>query len=173
MKRDCFLTHGFGEESLRYVLAHRHYKRGLNEEEFCKNCKKNIERQSCFRWGLGTTADSAGCGATAFNAPEVLVPCSRHPVDWSSLPVLGLYNLDGFPILIKKFAIDLDVLVDSCFKFHQHIANVVQKAGTGTSAECGSMGPLSVSDQEALSGKRTSSAVRIEALAGNTPGTGN
>ena len=50
-------------------------------------------------------------------------------MDLSNLLTPYMYYLNGIPIPVKDSAIDLGINIDSTLKFHQHIHNVVQKAG--------------------------------------------
>ena len=89
----------------------------MNDMAICQRDIDCLHRVSS-SWGL--TMNIAKCAVLRFN---------RRTVDWSALPISGQYKLGGRPIPTKESAVDLGILVDSSLKFHQHIANVVQKAG--------------------------------------------
>lgn len=69
-------------------------------------------------WGLSMNSDKC-----------VLLRFCRRPILWENIDHTGQYLLDGSPIPMKDSASDLGVLIDTSLKFHQHIANIVHKAG--------------------------------------------
>ena len=59
----------------------------------------------------------------------VVLRFQRRQVDWEALGITGLYYMDSTPIPVRDTAVDLGITLDSSLKFHQHIANIVNKAG--------------------------------------------
>ena len=84
------------------------------------SCQRDIDRlhKGALSWGLFMNTNKC-----------VVVKFHWQPMDSSGLPSSGMYYLNDIPIPVKDSAVDLEVHVDSTLKFHQHIHNIVQKAG--------------------------------------------
>lgn len=83
-------------------------------------CQRDINHLHKVASSWGLSMNISKCAVLRF---------TRRPVDWTALPFSGQYFLNTSPIPIKDSAVDLGVTIDLSLKFHQHIANIVQKAG--------------------------------------------
>lgn len=120
-----FLTHNissrtkiFADDLKLYISVETN---SLHAVQFnMASCQRDIDslHKVASSWGLSMNTNKC-----------VVVKFQRRPMDLSGLPASGIYYLNDTPIPVKDSAMDLGVNVDSTLKFHQHIHNIVQKAG--------------------------------------------
>ncbi len=87
----------------------------------CLNvCQNDINTLSAVSKSWGLSMNTSKCVVLRFH---------RTPINWEELGHSGEYSLNNQPIPIKESAPDLGILIHSSLKFHQHISNIVHKAG--------------------------------------------
>ena len=120
-----FITHNissrtkiFADDLKLYITVETNSLQALLHN--MSTCQRDINslHKAASSWGLSMNINKC-----------VVLKFHRRPMDLSGLPASGKYYLNNIPIPVKDSAMDLGVLVDSTLKFHQHIHNIVQKAG--------------------------------------------
>lgn len=120
-----FLTHNihsstkiFADDLKLYVNIR--YDSELNICNDLNACQSDINTlvHVAKSWGLKMNTDKC-----------VLLRFTRKPIPWDTIRHTGKYYLNDSPIPMKDSASDLGVLIDTTLKFHQHISNIVTKAG--------------------------------------------